>query len=343
MIGIKLPRYKPVLAKQQAVTLVPPMKQTHYQNPVIPTDFPDPSVIATPSGGYYAYATHDKFSPTMCSIQLSHSIDLVNWSEPVGALAEPPVWGKNCQEFWCPQVVFVDGEYRLYYAAKPDNGADMQLALAKSKTPDRFVDVGKPLTTQSGGGYTMIDPHFFADPQTGRHYLYYGSAHEPIRAYELANDGFTFIGDPIEVLTTRPGVKFETLREGAFVVYKPETKRYFMWVSGDNTWESNGYAVNVYWSDNPLTNFQPIPDNHVILQPGAAWDSPGQNCLVTDAAGQDWIIYHAVDVNDRFIPGTDRFLRKMCMDRVQYTADGWPFIAGNQPSAHPRPGPRVRT
>ena len=316
------------------------MKQTQYKNPLLRTDFPDPSVIATDQG-YFAYATHDEFSPTLPSILMSHSPNLIHWSEPKAALLHPPVWASQCQRFWCPQVVYVNGQYRLYYAADSDARDGMHLALAISDTPDNFVDIGVPLSGSNGTAYAMIDPCFFADPKTNRHYLYYGSAHEPIRAVELAADGRTFLTPPVDVLSPRPGVRYETLREGAFVTYNTQFDRYFMWVSGDNTWAGNGYAVSVYWSTHPVQGFEPIPGDHLVLKPNEHWDSPGQICVVTDAAGDDWLVYHAVDPADRYISGTDRFLRKMCLDKVLYSPEGWPYMDGNAPSADYRTGPTV--
>ena len=69
-----------------------------FTNPLINADFPDPSVIYIPGDGYYAYATHDEFSGTINNIQLSKSTDLVNWTDPIGALATPPTWAKNCKK-----------------------------------------------------------------------------------------------------------------------------------------------------------------------------------------------------------------------------------------------------
>lgn len=79
----------------------------------------------------------------------------------------------------------------------------------------------------------------------------------------------------------------------------------------------------------------------MILRPNGHWDSPGQNCIIEDARGNEWIIYHAVDVKERFLQGTDRFLRKMCMDPVLYTDEGWPYIENASPSFEPRQGPSV--
>ncbi len=317
-------------------------EETTYTNPIINADFPDPSVIFIPGDGYYAYATHDEFSPTINNIQLSKSTDLVNWSEPVGALKELPVWAKTCNKFWAPQVVKVGNQYRLYYAAEPDTKDGMCLALAVSNEPHGFIDIGKPLVQIPGSTYRMIDPCFFYDAKSGKNLLYYGSAHEPISVVEVDGDGYSIISKPIDVLFPKPGVKFESLREGAFVTYQSKYDRYFLWVSGDNTWVQNGYAVSVYWSDHPQKEFQPIPGNHVILKPNEYWDTCGQNCIIKDTEENDWIIYHAVDPADCFIKGTTIFKRKMCMDRILYNQDGWPFIEGDSPSAVAQPSPKTK-
>lgn len=301
-------------------------KLTSYTNPIIDADFPDPSVIYVPGDGYYAYATHDEFSPSINNIQLCTSNDLINWSESSGALVEPPVWAKTCRKFWAPQVVKVGHYYRLYYAAEPDTKDGMCLALAISDEPHGFRDIGKPLAQIPGSTYRMIDPCFFYDAKTGKNLLFYGSAHLPISVVEVAEDGFSIISKPIDVLLPKPGVKFESLREGAFIIYQQKFDRYLLWVSGDNTWAENGYAVSVFYSDDLQKEFQPIPGNHIVLKPDEHWDAPGQNCILTDAEGNEWIIYHAVDVKDRFIAGTNILKRKMCMKRVWYDIEGWPSI-----------------
>lgn len=316
--------------------------ETYYKNPLINDDFPDPCVIEIKGQGYFAYGTHDEFSPTINNILVRHSWDLIHWSKSEGALLSPPVWATHCQRFWCPEVVYVNNEYRLYYAAEPDTKDGMCLALAFSNRPVGFIDCGEPINRIAGSTFQMIDPCFFIDPVSNRHLLYYGSAHEPIRVVELAHDGKTFIFKPIEVLYPGDGT-FHKLREGAFVTYNQTWKRYFLWVSGDNTWAENSYAVSVFWSHDPLQAFEKIPGDHLVIKPNEHWDSPGHNSIIKDAEGNEWIYYHAVDTNDRFIPGTDRFLRKMCIDRVLYSKDGWPYVENASPSFRLQKGPVVKT
>ncbi len=310
-----------------------------YTNPLIDADFPDPSLLFVQGHGYFAYATHDVFSPTLNNILVRQSGDLIHWSTAKGALAKPPVWAQNCHQFWAPDVHFFNGEFRLYYAAEPDTKDGMCLAMATSPTPTDFIDIGYPLSRHAGSTYQMIDPCFFADPKSGQQFLYYGSAHEPIRAVTLSADGRSFLHDPKIVLRPNEKMPFERLREGAFVMYHATFDRYYMYVSGDDTWAPNGYAVSVFWSDDPLKEFIKIPGNHIILQGNDQWDSPGQCCIVTDASGDDWMFYHAVDTKDRYVKNTDRHLRKMCVDKINYTIDGWPFIASNSPSVGIQIGP----
>ena len=170
----------------------------------------------------------------------------------------------------------------------------MCLALAVSDRPVAFTDCGQPLGLLAGSTYQMIDPCFFIDPVSNKHLLYYGSAHAPIWVVELSQDGKTFISKPVEGLYPG-GDTFHKLREGSFVTYNETWKRYFLCVSGHNTWAERSYAISVFWSPDPLKVFTKFPGEHVIIQPNEHWDSPGQNCIIYDAAGNEWIIYHAVD------------------------------------------------
>jgi len=292
-----------------------------FSNPLIDADFPDPSVIFVPGEGYYAHGTHDEFSPSINNVQVSFSKDLKEWSKPRGALREMPKWGRMCNKFWAPHVVKVGDEYRMYYSAEPDDKKGMCIALATSQTPTDFVDIGAPLF--SADSYKMIDPCYFIDPKTNRHFLYYGSAHEPIRVIEMEKDGRTVKGPPLDVLYPDPSRPYESLREGAFVSYRKKWDRYYLWVSGNNTWKSGEYAVTVFYSDSPLG---PFTRYGTVLKEDERWDAPGQNCILAVEDGTDILFYHAVDRSDPYIPGTTIFLRKMCARFVEYTDDGWPRI-----------------
>jgi arabinan endo-1,5-alpha-L-arabinosidase len=286
-----------------------------FNNPLINTDFPDPSVIYVEGDGYYAYGTHDEMSPTINNVQVSFSKDLMHWSKPTGALREMPEWAKTCQKFWAPHVVQVEDEFRMYYSAEPDHKQGMAIGMATSKRPVNFLDISEPLF--SADSYKMIDPCYFIDWITGRHFLYYGSAHEPIRVVEMEKDGRTIKGEPIDLIHPDPR-PYESLREGAFVSYKKEFNRYYLWVSGNNTWKSGEYGITLFYSESPTGPFERYG---LVLKEGEEWDAPGQNCIL-----ENIIFYHAVDRKDPYLPGTNIFKRKMCSKNIEWTVDGWPVL-----------------
>ena len=49
--------------------------------------------------------------------------------------------------------------------------------------------------------------------------------------------------------------------------------------------------------------------------------------IVTDDAGQDWMFYHA------FWKGNNYNGRCMMMDRIDWDSEGWPHVAGEEPSS----------
>jgi arabinan endo-1,5-alpha-L-arabinosidase len=48
--------------------------------------------------------------------------------------------------------------------------------------------------------------------------------------------------------------------------------------------------------------------------------------IVQDKAGNDWIFYHGVDVNN---PQG----RVLLLDQVKWDSDNWPYVEGGKPSA----------
>ena len=44
----------------------------------------------------------------------------------------------------------------------------------------------------------------------------------------------------------------------------------------------------------------------MLSQNGNRWVGTGHNAVITDFAGQDWIVYHAVDRTDPYYSGARR-------------------------------------
>jgi len=322
-----------------------------YQNPVLNTDFPDPSVLLAPDGYYYAYATQTKYQGQVLNFQVARSRDLVSWEHLGEALPAKPAWAASSQRFWAPDVSrHPDGRYLLYFSAQPnDPTAGLYLGVAVATQPaGPFVDSGQPLLA-GGPGFENIDPMRFVEAATGQQWLFWGSGFGPLRVRELAPDGLSFApGSAAQVVVLpRPAdnpTGYGHLIEGSWV--RERAGWYYLFYSGDNCCgPAARYAVLVARARHPTGPYETLADATgtagTILTANDRWLAPGHNCLVTDAAGQDWLLYHAIDrrqptfdaLNDE--QGYSR--RVLLLDKVQYDATGWPQVG--TPSATPQPAP----
>jgi len=315
--------------------------QATYTNPVLDADFPDPAVLLAPDGYYYAYATQTERGGKWLNIQIARSSDLTHWQHLGDALPAKPNWASNTQDFWAPHVVRHGARYFMYFSAKPNSSDERHglcLAVAAATSPTGpFVDMGHPL--QCGEGFVNIDPMEFDDPATGKHLLYWGSGFEPVKVQELGRDLMSFApgSASMDLVWPAQGRKaFPVLIEGSWVIRRGGY--YYLFYSGDNCCGPKAnYAVMVARSQSATGPFEKKPQP-IILEKSARWIAPGHNSVVTDRNGQDWIVYHAVDVNrPREKPSDDLNTRRiMLIDRIEWR-DGWPVIAG--PSDQPEPAP----
>jgi arabinan endo-1,5-alpha-L-arabinosidase len=318
-----------------------------YTNPVIRWDFADPSVLKARDGSYYAYSTEHLTIERLAYIQVARSKDLVNWELLPDAMPAKPEWASTTRAFWAPGVIEADGGYFMYFSGIPDGGGGMCLGVATSGSPaGPFVPEVKPL--RCGEGFENIDPMPFDDPKTGKSLLYWGSGGSPIFVRELASDRKSFApgSSPKELIYPSAFRQYEGLVEGAFMVYRDGY--YYLFYSGDNCCVTpTSYAVMVARSRSATGPFEKrdevtdVWDDSVILHMNERWEAPGHNSVIRDEAGQDWIVYHAIDPHDRYNPGTDSPKRPMLMDPIVYR-DGWPQIEKQSPSTTERQGPAVR-
>ena len=324
-----------------------PDRPTTYANPVLDADFPDPAVLKAPDGFYYAYGTQGGGEGSMRNIQVARSSDLVRWELVGDALPEKPAWAARTQDFWAPHVHAADGRYYLYYSAKPDAALSddkrgLCLAVAVADRPHGpFRDTGTPL--QCGPGFVSIDPMAFDDPASGKILLYWGSGFGPIKVQELAPDRLSFAAaskpvDLIHPVKSDDPAEYQRLVEGAWVTLHGGF--YYLFYSGDNCCGAKAhYAVMVARSRSATGPFQTLAaaggaTNSVILEASGRWLAPGHNVNVTDANGEDWIAYHAIDTGRPRTHATDEInSRRVMLVRKIVWDNGWPRIASHGHSA----------
>jgi arabinan endo-1,5-alpha-L-arabinosidase len=313
---------------------------SEYRNPVLDREFPDPNVIRASDGWCYAYATQ---APPV-NVQLARSRDMVRWEHLGDAMPQKPVWAQTTQMFWAPHVVEHGGTFFMYFTASPDDpqfpgppdDPTVCLGVATSASPEGpFTDIGAPL--HAGPTTSDIDADVFCDPATGRWHLAWGSGGD-IVLRELAADLVSLAPGSEQRLLLRgwsaePKLPYEEGIEGPYLTERDGW--WYLWYSGDRTWTyPPHYAVMVARSRSPEGPFE---RGGIVLGDGDRWLGPGHNSVVRDDAGDDWIVYHAIDSQNPW-EAPDQVRRVMLIDRITYRG-GWPQIT---PSAGaPAPAPNI--
>lgn len=313
-----------------------------FKNPVIDLDFPDPTVIRGHDGYFYAYATQAVSLHDTINIHVARSKDLIHWDILKDALPQKPSWADTTQSFWAPHVSFdtVSHIYYMYYSGESNSQTFGKcIGVATSKNPEGpFIDKGDPLIC--GDSFINIDPMAFDDPKTGKKLLYWGSAFLPIKVQELSDDRLSFKpgSSPQDVVAPGKDSDYNILIEGAWLHYRDGN--YYLYYSGDNCCgDKANYAVMVAKASEATGPFTRMGETNTskssaILKLSDIWMAPGHNSVITDDAGNDWIIYHAINKSkpsEEIRNGTkDR--RVMLIDPIFYK-DNWPYIRGGVPSS----------
>lgn len=347
-------------AAAQPARRAAPLAPATYTNPVWNADFADPTILHARDGYYYAYATETRRAGKVLNIQVARSADLVHWTHLGDALPTKPNWARTTDSFWAPHVSEVGGTYYLYFSAKPDTaaatpGAGLCLATATATSPaGPFVPSARPL--QGGPSFVNIDPMQFDDPATGKRLLYWGSGFGPLKVRELAADRVHFApgsqATELIVADSAAGpANYQRLVEGSWLALRHGW--YYLFYSGDNCCGDKAhYAVMVARSRAATGPFEVRrlgagQPSAPILVRNARWLAPGHNSVVTDAAGHDWLAYHAISTQRETFAGVNDeqgySRRVLLLDRLEYT-DGWPRVVpnGGTPSVGAVSAPVVR-
>ena len=336
----------------------PAKKAGSYTNPLslkLPSgaDAPscaDPTVIHGQTRGdthWYLYCTSDALTETertssgdlvIHNVPMFRSTDLLHWSYQGDALPVRPSWVAASGGLWAPDVVFAGGQYRLYYAASDTVSGGSAVGVATSASPlGPWTDAGSPVVPPqgaTGGGRWEFDPDVIT--VGSKSYIYFGSYFGGIHARELSADGLS------SVASTETTIAIDNRYEGALIV-KHNGWYYFMG-SATNCCAGplTGYSVFAARSRSPLGPFVDrdgvsilagrVGGTPVLSQNGNRWVGVGHNTVLTDFAGQDWTIYHAVDRTDPYYASDVGYpKRPALMDPLDWK-NGWPVVrAGGRP------------
>jgi xylan 1,4-beta-xylosidase len=306
--------------------------QPAFTNPVLPADYPDPSVIRV-GEDYWATATTSEWAPLF---PILHSRDLVHWQEVGAVFQRRPDWSVG--NYWAPEISERGGKFYVYYVGRK-KGGPLSVAVAMAPKPEGpWTDHG-PLVSQAAGS---IDPMTISDDD-GQLYLIWkedGNSRKlptPLWIQKLSDDGLKLLGEPKEIL--RNDTAWErNLIEGPFV--KRRGPWFYLFYSGNACCgRACDYALGVARAKSPLGPWEKNPANP-ILAGNNDWRCPGHGTIVSDAQGRDFLLYHAYDAKTFVYVG-----RQGLLDEIIWNTDGWPTInQGRGPSSHTvSPGHREHT
>jgi beta-xylosidase len=291
--------------------------QNTYANPVVPGDFPDPSVIRVGST-YYASGTSSEWGP---HFPLFVSKDLVNWKQKGYIFKKKPEWALS--SFWAPELFYHNKIYYVYYVAKRASDKVACIGVATSTNPEKgFTDHGVIVDY----GTESIDPFIVED--NGQLYIIwkaYGLDKRPIEllASKISADGLKMEGKPFSLLRddNRKGM------EGASML-KKDGYYYLFYSAGACCGIRCDYNVRVARATSfkgPYTYFEGNP----LLTANDKWKCPGHGTFVETPAGKTYFLYHAYNRRDNIYTGREGMLDELAWD----AKTNWPYFKnGNSPS-----------
>jgi arabinan endo-1,5-alpha-L-arabinosidase len=164
---------------------------------------------------------------------------------------------------------------------------------------------------------------------------------------ELAEDRTSFAAgsaplDLIPVIETDDMAEYQRLVEGVWVIRRHGY--YYLFYSGHNCCGPDAhYAVMVARSKKATGPFELRPRPlYLVVEASEQWLAPGHNTIIQDDAGEDWILYHAIDRKNHRISHDHHVnsRRVLMLDKIVWN-DGWPEVAGKVPSHRSQPAPVV--
>lgn len=287
-------------------------------NPVLDGLYADPDILfSQKTKRYYIYPTSDGFNNWSGTFfKTFSSPDLVHWKDEgtILDLEKHVSWAKR--NAWAPTAIEKKQgngyKYYFYFTAA------QKIGVAVADDPaGPFTDSGKPLIDQLPAGIThgqTIDPVVFADPVSGKNYLYWGNGF--MACAELADDMVS-----LKPGTTRIITPDATFREGTYVFYR-KGRYYFMW-SEDDT-RSENYRVRYGFADAPQGPIH-IPANNIVLQKSVASGiyATGHNSVIQAPGKDEWyMVYHRFNYPNGIQLGhAAGYNREVCIDKLQFNAD----------------------
>ncbi|WFE21567.1 glycoside hydrolase family 43 protein [Solwaraspora sp. WMMD937] len=312
-------------------------------NPVLRGFYPDPSVLRVGDDYYLATSTFEWYP----GVTLHHSRDLVHWRPLDGILTERRLLdltgaGDSCG-VWAPDLTYAHGLFHLVYsdvASFASGYWDPQNYLITAPSIDGPWSDPVPLHAHG------FDASLFHDDDGSTWLLAMTADWRPgrdrfggIEIQRYDRDARRLVGDPVTIFTGTP----TGLTEGPHI-YRHDGWYYLVTAEGGTSWE---HQVTVARSRALLGPYEADPAGPMLTsvgRPELALQKAGHGSLVQTQRGE-WYLAHLV--GRPYSPlGRCVLGRETAIQRVDWSADGWPRVAGQIPAeqvpapdlpAHPWP------
>lgn len=313
-----------------------PAADERLQGDIAPTHDP---VIIREGDTYHVFSTGLGEGPAGI---LAHrtSRDLVHWERAEPPLAKLPDWAvrliPGARNAWAPDISYVNGRYRLYYAVSTFGSNRSAIGLLTNATLDPakagygWRDEGLVVASTPSDDFNAIDANFIA-ARDGRHWLALGSFWGGLKLFAL--DPAT--GKP------RPGAKPPvTIARRLVPVGAPDPIEapfvidhgswYWLVASYDYCCKGNASTYYTVVGRARSVNGPYLgKDGSSMLQGGGTiliradlpekerFRGPGHAGHLRDRDGTDYLVYHAYDRQNKGTP-------TLRISRIVWDADGWP-------------------
>lgn len=294
----------------------------------------DPAIYEDPSDHkFYIYGTEAAGFT---------SDDLVHWNSLGKLVDTPPSDAQNhtgSTGIWAPDIVKVGDEYRLYCSNSSWGVNQSCIFLATSDSPKGpFIPKGIVHKTDKSTDTNSIDANIIEDHETGRQYMVYGSFWSGVHILELDKEtGFALANQGNgKQIACRP-LWNDGAIEGPYMIYHPDTKYYYLFVSYGSL--RSDYNIRVGRSKSVTGPFLDYNGKDLISYDdsdcsyglmiscgyrwlsGTAYMGPGHNSVLLRENGDMFLVSHIRKLSFNADPGPGLLqIRKLIM-----TPDGWPI------------------
>jgi len=261
--------------------------------------------------GYYNLVQSDG-----CNIRLRRATTL----NGLAAASNPVIYAVGCTNVWAPEIHWLSNYWYLYYSADTGGADRKRVHVAQSSG----ANPSGPYTERGVlyDGYWNIDGSVFVSTNGQLYFICSGNPSGTQNIYIAPMSGPSTLSGPLTMISapTQSWERNGTVNEGPFGFV--HNGRVFIVYSASGCW-TDDYCLGLLslTGSNPLNAASWTKTGPVFSQQPGAY-GPGHNCLVQDAAGQWWNVYHANNLSGQGCGG----YRQLHAQRLSWEPDNTPYF-----------------